>query len=103
MNYSIEDIRRMAVPIIEQDAEELERIIVFGSYARGDQTPESDLDIYVDGRFEYRVDDHQDTEQRVSEALSIPVDLITRAALMNSVVRERLNQTIEREGVLVYG
>lgn len=30
----------------------VERILLFGSYARGDQTPESDIDLYVitDGR-----------------------------------------------------
>jgi|GEM_PF-1908222 len=103
MSYTIDDIREKVIPIIEHDAKELRRVIVFGSYASGSQTPFSDLDLYVDGRFEYRFEDEKDTEQKISEALSIPVDLITRASLMNSVIREKLQRNIELEGVVLYG
>jgi len=103
MLNTIEDIRRTVVPIIQQDAHDLHRIIVFGSYATGCQKPGSDLDLYVDGRFEYRPEDNKDTEQKVSEALSMPVDLITRSALESSVIRESLERSIEQEGLLLYG
>lgn len=103
MYYSLDDIRAAVVPIIQQDAKDLHRIIVFGSYATGNQTPESDLDLYVDGRFEYHADEVKDTEQRISEVLAIPVDLITRIVLANSVVKDKLEQSIEEEGYLLYG
>jgi len=103
MINTIDDIRRTVVPIIQQDAHDLHRIIVFGSYATGCQKPGSDLDIYVDGRFEYCPEDNKDTEQKIAEALSIPVDLITRSALECSVIRENLEQSIERDGLLIYG
>ena len=102
MFYSLEDIRRAVVPIIQLDAQDLRRVIVFGSYAQGTQTPDSDLDLYVDGRLEYHLGDSKDTEQKVSEALSIPVDLITRSALATSVIRDKLEQSIEK-GILLYG
>ena len=103
MLLTIDDIRRTVVPIIQQDAHDLQRIIVFGSYAKGNQTLDSDLDIFIDGRLEYCPDDIKDTEQKVSEALSIPVDLITRSALASSVIREKLERSIELDGVLLYG
>jgi len=101
--YTLDEIRKTVVPIIRQDAEDLRRIIVFGSYARGTQDADSDLDIYVDGRLRYRVGESMDTEQKVSAALSIPVDLITRPALENSVIREKLQRSIEQDGYLLYG
>jgi predicted nucleotidyltransferase len=103
MPYTLDDIQRMVVPIIQQDAKDLRRVIVFGSYAQGTQTPDSDLDLYVDGILEYHSEDILDTEQKVSEALSLPVDLITRSALENSVVREKLKNNIEQFGYVLYG
>ena len=103
MIYTLDEIRKKVVPIIRQDAEDLRRIIVFGSYARGTQDVNSDLDLYVDGRLKYRADESMDTEQKVSAALSIPVDLLTRPALENSVIREKLQRSIEQDGYLLYG
>jgi len=103
MSYTIEDIRKYALPILLRETSDLKRIVLFGSYARGSQTQNSDLDIYVDGRIDYQKGEVKDTEQKVSEALSIPVDLLTRNALNNSVIREQLQQSIDRDGVVLYG
>jgi len=103
MISSFDDIRERAIPILLRDTKDLKKVVVFGSYARGMQTAGSDLDLYVDGRLEYRMDDTKDTEQKVSEALSVPVDLLTRAGLRNSVIRKQLQQSIERDGVVLYG
>lgn len=103
MLYTLADIQKTVVPIIQHDAQDLRRIIVFGSYAKDKQTATSDLDIYVDGRLEYNPEDTMDTEQKISEALSIPVDLITRSALENSVIKEKLQRSIEQDGLLFYG
>lgn len=103
MLCTLDDIRERALPIIKRDAKDLKRVIVFGSYSRGDQTPESDLDLFVDGRFEYKKGEMIDTEQKIADALSVSVDLLTRTALNNSVVRDQLQKSIERDGVVLYG
>jgi predicted nucleotidyltransferase len=70
-----EDQIRAAVAILVREAQP-ERVILFGSYARGEAKPDSDLDLLVVER-EVR---HQQAEMaRLRRALSplrIPVDLL---------------------------
>ena len=44
--YSIDEIKAMVAPIAEQYG--VARIFLFGSYARGEAKPDSDLDFRVD-------------------------------------------------------
>lgn len=44
--YTAEEIQRIVTPIA--DRYNLDRIYLFGSYARGDSTPNSDIDLRVD-------------------------------------------------------
>lgn len=44
--YSIEEISRIVTPIADEMG--IERIYLFGSYARGEATPESDVDVVVE-------------------------------------------------------
>ena len=46
MVYSIEDIRRIAVPIAASYG--VDRVRLFGSYARGEATEKSDVDFRID-------------------------------------------------------
>ncbi|MDR1412928.1 MAG: nucleotidyltransferase domain-containing protein [Actinomycetes bacterium] len=103
MTYSIDDIRQRVLPIVLQDARDVRKVVLFGSYARGEQTPTSDLDVYVDGQLMYRPDDTQGTEEKLAESLSVSVDLLTRSALATSVIRDKLTRSIERDGVVLYG
>ncbi len=54
---------------------------IFGSYARGKQQPNSDLDILID--FEHRVNllDLVSLEDELSKQLGIKVDLVTLKSL----------------------
>ncbi|MDR2109243.1 MAG: nucleotidyltransferase domain-containing protein [Coriobacteriales bacterium] len=103
MLCTIDDIRNRALPILLDDAEDLRRVVLFGSYARGEQTEKSDLDLYVDGRLRYNMSDTKDTAEKISEALSVPVDLITRSALAGSVLRDKMQDSIECDGIVLYG
>lgn len=47
MIYSIEEITEKIRPIAERH--ELKEVWLFGSYARGDATEESDVDLLIDG------------------------------------------------------
>lgn len=57
------------------------QVSVLGSYAKGQQTPASDIDILIDTNAYFTLLDLIGIEQELSEALGIKVDLITRRSL----------------------
>jgi len=65
---------------------------IFGSYARNEQTEESDLDVLID--FDSRIDllDLIGLEQELSEILGVKVDLMTVKS-----VDERLRPYIQKD------
>jgi predicted nucleotidyltransferase len=93
--YKITDIRELVQPIAALYG--VERIMLFGSYARGDATLDSDIDLHVDKgaiRGYFRLAGfHRDLE----EALDTPVDVVTTGAL-----DEEFLSHINGEEVVVY-
>jgi predicted nucleotidyltransferase len=81
-----------------------ERVILFGSYARGTVTRDSDVDLLVIGPFEGRSVDRS-VQIRMKLRPGFPVDLVVRTA---ERVRERLAmgddfmQEILEEGKVLY-
>jgi len=81
-----------------------ERVILFGSYARGAVTRDSDVDLLVIGSFEGRSVDRS-VQIRMKLRPGFPVDLVVRTA---EKVRERLAmgddfmQEILEEGKVLY-
>ncbi len=69
------------------------RIGVFGSFARGDEGPQSDVDIIVE-LAEPTFDHYMDLKFRLEEVLQRPVDLV-----LAETVKPRLKPIIEREVV----
>ncbi|HLO24761.1 MAG TPA: nucleotidyltransferase family protein [Geobacteraceae bacterium] len=57
------------------------KIGVFGSYARGEQRPDSDLDVLVDFRDCKSLLTLVRIERELSEALGVKVDLLTEKAI----------------------
>jgi uncharacterized protein len=58
-----------------------DEIGIFGSYARDEQTPESDLDVLVSFRARVNLFDLIGLEQELTHRLGIKVDLVTRGSL----------------------
>lgn len=50
--YSLDDLRGMVVPLVERYG--MEAASVFGSYARGEATPDSDIDVLLYGGDAFR-------------------------------------------------
>ena len=71
------------------------RIGVFGSVARGEAGPESDVDIIVD-LAEPTFDHYMDLKFRLEEVLQRRVDLV-----LADTVKPRLKPIIQREAVYV--
>lgn len=75
----------------------IERVYLYGSYAKGTQTPESDIDFYM-------VSDIEDIEyfgviEELRTALNKKVDLLSNKTIKkNSPIEEE----IERTGILIY-
>ena len=73
------------------------RIQVFGSYARGEANPESDIDIIVEFSKRKSLLDIVGIEQEISEALGIKVDLINE-----KFISPYLFDRIKSEAVVIY-
>ncbi len=93
MTMDVEKIREIAAPILRRH--KVARAFVFGSYARGNQTEDSDIDILI----EYAPGARKSLLTRVNiidelkEALQKDVDVVTEGALSpyfrEKVLRER--------------
>lgn len=73
------------------------KIAVFGSYARGEEKPESDIDIIVEFSERKSLFDLVGIEQEVSDALGIKVDLLTEKSISPYLI-----DRIKKEMVVIY-
>jgi len=71
-------------------------LALFGSLARGDAGPESDVDILVEFQGSSTFDRYMDLKFFLEELLNRPVDLVTRKAL-----KTRLRPYVEKEAIYV--
>lgn len=91
--YTIDEIADKVQPIVE--AYDIDIIYLFGSYARGEATEESDIDMYVEFsnplglRYCSFVSD-------IEECLGKCVDIITKDALRNPATLQNSQQLIQR-------
>ena len=75
----MQDIERTLIAILSKH--DVTRIGIFGSCARGEAYPDSDLDVLVDFRKTKSLLTLVRIERELSEALGIKVDLLTEGAI----------------------
>ena len=92
--YSIEELQSIIVPLAKKYG--AERIFLFGSYARGDMTDSSDIDLRID-KGSIRGLALAGLLVDLEDALGIPVDLITTTSL-----DRRFLESIHPDEVLIY-
>ena len=82
-------------PILKERYQ-VETIGVFGSFARGEQTPKSDIDILVEFSEPNTIDlfDFIRLEEFLSRKLGTKVDLVTKRALKPLIKDQILRETI---------
>ena len=105
MLYSIEEIRRRILPIAEKYR--LPAVYLFGSYARGSATAESDVDLLVDttGTELNSLLSLGALYNDLEEALEKRIDLITVSALRQKAQlpsEEQFRERVWREKVRLY-
>lgn len=74
------------------------KVAVFGSYVRGEEKPESDIDIIVDFTERKSLLELVKIERELSEALGIKVDLLTEKSISPYLI-----DTIKKEMEVIYG
>ena len=94
--YDIEEIKRRLTPVFQRYG--VRKAVLFGSYARGEARPVSDVDILVDSGligFAFFGFGHD-----VTQALQKEIDLFdVREVILNS----RIDREIKSTGVRIYG
>ena len=93
--YTVAEIRQRILPVAQRYG--VERIFLFGSYARGNAMPNSDIDLRIDsgairGYFMFA-----GFCRELEEALALPVDALTTGSLS-----ERFLSHISGEEVVLY-
>lgn len=95
MCYTIEEIKSKTVPIAERHG--ISRMSLFGSYARGEATDESDIDIYVDKGEMNTLIKYMDFVYELEEGLNCHVDVVT-----TGIRDKEFLEIIQKDGVLLY-
>ena len=72
-----------------------QRIGIFGSYARHEQTKESDIDILVKFKDTISLFDLARMHRELSNLLGIKVDLLTEGALKNEKLKKYIYQDLQ--------
>ncbi len=95
---TLEDIKKKAVPILKKNG--VEFAAIFGSHARGEARPDSDLDILI--RFEKgnkkSLLDLIGLENDLKDYLGVKIDLVTEDA-----VHPYIKDSIKKDLILLYG
>ena len=94
--YTIEEIKTVVEPIARKYG--VERVYLFGSYARGDVTENSDIDLRVDKGSLKGMFALCGLYTEIEEALQTKVDVLTTGSLENDFLHK-----IRKEEVLLYG
>jgi predicted nucleotidyltransferase len=68
---------------------------VFGSYARGENRPNSDIDILIDLQSKISLLQLVRMERELSELIGVKVDLLTSGALKNQKLRDYINKDLQ--------
>ena len=95
--YTTDEIKAKLLPIFR--AVPVEKAILFGSYAKGNPTKASDIDIVIDSKGKIRGIDFFGVLEDITEALEIPVDLIEASKIIDG---GRAQREIADTGVVIY-
>ena len=95
--YSIEDIKNMVYEILANT--EVEKAILFGSYAKNKPTKNSDIDILIDSKGKIKGLKFYDIVDKIREKLDKEVDVIEKLEIDKN---SKIEKEIENTGVVIY-
>ena len=95
---TLSDIQQILTQLKPQIQEQyhVTELGIFGSYVRGEQTPESDVDILVSFDPDYRFGllTYCELEEHLSQTLGTPVDLVMKDSLKPRIGQHILKEVI---------
>lgn len=94
--YSLNEIKSMVSPIADKYG--VERVYLFGSYARGEATVKSDIDLRIDKGKLKGLFALGGMYSELEESTDKNIDLLTTGSLEQSFLDE-----IAKEEILIYG
>jgi len=95
--YTASEIQEKLEPIFKSAP--IERAILFGSYAKGLQTPKSDVDIVIDSKGKLLNINFYGVLEDITECLDKRVDLIEISEIRKD---SPIYYAVEKEGVVLY-
>jgi len=93
--YSIPEIQEIVAPFAKEYG--VEKVYLFGSYARGEATTDSDVDLRIDSGKIKTLFTLGGFYADLKESLGKPIDIVTSDA-----ISEKFHSHIEREEVVIY-
>ncbi len=99
---SLDAMRYLVLPVAKRN--NLSSVYVFGSYARGEASGESDIDLMIDGGNIRTADQYFSVEQEFSKALGKNVDLVMAKAARENQTRagKQFWKHFEKDKVMLY-
>lgn len=98
--YTKDEIRQLVIPIAKN--RKIDRIFLFGSYARNEATNESDLDFCIDAPQVRSIFTISGIRNDLCEAFGKEIDLITLNSLKYNQ-DDAFVDSVNREKELIYG
>ena len=95
--YSIEDIKNMINEILAN--KEVEKAILFGSYAKNKPTKNSDIDILIDSKGKVKGLKFFAIVDKIREKFDKDVDVIEKIEIDKN---SKIEKEIEKTGVVIY-
>ena len=95
--YSIEDIKRMIYEVLKET--DVEKAILFGSYAKNNPTENSDIDILIDSNGKIKGLKFFAIIDLIREKFDKDVDVIEKTEINKN---SRIEKEIEKTGVVIY-
>lgn len=95
MCYTIDEIKEKTVPVAKEFG--IQRMYLFGSYARGEANDDSDVDIYIDKGNLKSLIQYYNFVAEIEQTLGCHVDVVT-----TGIQDKTFLQAIMKDGVLLY-
>ena len=89
----IEEVKKKIIPVLQRY--QVQRASIFGSIARGEDTPESDIDILVELNDNLSLLDFVALKLELEEVLQKRVDLVEKKTLKEAIKDEILAQEVQ--------